>query len=653
VRTITFYSYKGGTGRTLAVANTARFLAQCNRSVFVLDLDLEAPGLHYKFGLRRDGGSRAITGLVDLIHTVKTTRAFPDLSTFVFRVEPELPGQILLLPAGDAPSASYSRQLAAIKLHELFTLPGSGDASAVSAVPVAVPLFLELKEQIRQKYSPDYLLIDSRTGITEIGGIAVRLMPDTLVCLVHNNSESLAGARKVLQNVRAASRSAAQHLEILTVLARIPELPLGREREVLTEALATLNESPGHDDSIGLSEVLSLRSDPDLEVAEALRIGGDTTANDSVLLRDYYKLFRKLGLDAELPADARSVLAELADADRNDQLRPFVLSTRALRGESTLAPIRMRERLARRDVRAMKIVKAAYLVGHKYQQFIDDVLEQLLETVGRLPSDPLPNDAVRWDLLAVHLREGVLDFCQDLYYLTENRAHLVEIVQLGWCRDFTGYVKRNSSIASRLLELSTSDLRQTTAAILATVPRLSVGVLGDTPAASEAHRQLSPILAASQLIAHGSESDLLTWLSGCDDRIAVCDSVVARRLDDLYRGRGAYEWTRPFAFARPVPLGIVYPREDRSWRKDISRAIAKSLVTYLRRQPALSAAESWQGIADEFMANRVEALAFSDLRASLLLDLPFEEALEWDRTLNSVLSEARHNSTSAPASLTS
>ncbi len=35
-----------------------------------------------------------------------------------------------------------------------------------------VPFFLELKKRIRNEFSPDFLLIDSRTGITEIGGVA-------------------------------------------------------------------------------------------------------------------------------------------------------------------------------------------------------------------------------------------------------------------------------------------------------------------------------------------------------------------------------------------------------------------------------------------------------------------------------------------------
>src|SRR5690349_13405760 len=46
---ITFYSYKGGTGRSMAVANAAFVLAYQGKQVLVLDWDLEAPGLHRYF----------------------------------------------------------------------------------------------------------------------------------------------------------------------------------------------------------------------------------------------------------------------------------------------------------------------------------------------------------------------------------------------------------------------------------------------------------------------------------------------------------------------------------------------------------------------------------------------------------------------------
>src|SRR5262245_43489264 len=63
-RIVTFYSYKGGTGRSMALANVGCLLAQRQaqskgKGVLVIDWDLEAPGLHRFF---QDRFHRAFSG---------------------------------------------------------------------------------------------------------------------------------------------------------------------------------------------------------------------------------------------------------------------------------------------------------------------------------------------------------------------------------------------------------------------------------------------------------------------------------------------------------------------------------------------------------------------------------------------------------------
>src|SRR5215469_5545181 len=84
-RIITFYSYKGGTGRSMALANVACLLARGVRGqigqsatpdqrVLVIDWVLEAPGLHRYFGpfladssnAKCDDYDRRCPGLMDL-----------------------------------------------------------------------------------------------------------------------------------------------------------------------------------------------------------------------------------------------------------------------------------------------------------------------------------------------------------------------------------------------------------------------------------------------------------------------------------------------------------------------------------------------------------------------------------------------------------
>jgi MinD-like ATPase involved in chromosome partitioning or flagellar assembly len=65
---VTFYSYKGGTGRTMALANVAWILAANGYRVLTVDWDLESPGLHrYFHPFLRDKDLHASDGVIDMI----------------------------------------------------------------------------------------------------------------------------------------------------------------------------------------------------------------------------------------------------------------------------------------------------------------------------------------------------------------------------------------------------------------------------------------------------------------------------------------------------------------------------------------------------------------------------------------------------------
>src|SRR5581483_4574128 len=102
MKTITFYAYKGGTGRTLALANAAIYLSRLKQRVFALDLDLEAPGLHYKLALAPSGAFPPVTkGIVDCIHKFVTEDQLPEkLAPYTIPIprEEERDGPITLMP---------------------------------------------------------------------------------------------------------------------------------------------------------------------------------------------------------------------------------------------------------------------------------------------------------------------------------------------------------------------------------------------------------------------------------------------------------------------------------------------------------------------------------------------------------------------------
>jgi FxsC-like protein len=75
---ITFYSYKGGTGRSMALANLAWILASNGKRVLCLDWDLEAPGLHrYFHPFMVDKELASSEGLIDFVFKFAAAAATP------------------------------------------------------------------------------------------------------------------------------------------------------------------------------------------------------------------------------------------------------------------------------------------------------------------------------------------------------------------------------------------------------------------------------------------------------------------------------------------------------------------------------------------------------------------------------------------------
>ena len=71
---VTFYSYKGGVGRTMAMANVAALLARKGRKVVMLDFDLEAPGLDSFEEFKPAHGKPGVVEFVQKYQKTKTVR---------------------------------------------------------------------------------------------------------------------------------------------------------------------------------------------------------------------------------------------------------------------------------------------------------------------------------------------------------------------------------------------------------------------------------------------------------------------------------------------------------------------------------------------------------------------------------------------------
>lgn len=203
----TFYSFKGGVGRTMALMNVALDLVQKGRRVLIADFDLEAPGLA-TFALTRSAQDKP--GVVDFIHEYLDTRRAPAIEAYTQKVPvPGGSGSLFLMTAGRQ-DASYGTRLAAI------------DWGALYAQRDGYLLLEDLRSQWQKKYNPDYVLIDSRTGHTDVSGICTRQLPDAVVLLFFPNDQNLLGLTSVIGGIRAQSM---REVRLLFVPSNVPDLP--------------------------------------------------------------------------------------------------------------------------------------------------------------------------------------------------------------------------------------------------------------------------------------------------------------------------------------------------------------------------------------------------------------------------------------------
>ncbi|GAA3834397.1 hypothetical protein GCM10022226_64730 [Sphaerisporangium flaviroseum] len=219
---ITFYSYKGGTGRTMALANTAWILASNGKKVLVLDWDLESPGLHKFFHPFLDANTVGGTaGVIEMINEYSLATLSPDVREDDWHLDyakvqrhavslnwEEFPGKGTLdFVSAGRQDRSYASLVSAFDWDNFYTRLGGGQ------------FFDALKADMKRHY--DYILIDSRTGLSDIADICTVHFPDTVVICFTMSDQSIEGAAAVAHDIN--DRYSGQNIRILPVPMRIDD----------------------------------------------------------------------------------------------------------------------------------------------------------------------------------------------------------------------------------------------------------------------------------------------------------------------------------------------------------------------------------------------------------------------------------------------
>jgi len=214
---ITFYSYKGGTGRSMAVANSAYHLAR-KAKVLAIDWDLDAPGLlNYFASILDESATRHKPGVVEFFTTY--TQEIP--TTTIYNEEVE----------NIAASCELSDYLSQTSVPNLWFMNAGRLDSTYSDRALAVDWqFLHERHPLHIRAfatalmnSFDYVLIDSWAGFSDISGICTALLPEKLVVVFSPNRQNLQGARAVAKRAVEYRRQSTdlRPLTIFPLVSRI------------------------------------------------------------------------------------------------------------------------------------------------------------------------------------------------------------------------------------------------------------------------------------------------------------------------------------------------------------------------------------------------------------------------------------------------
>ncbi|MGC4815058.1 P-loop ATPase, Sll1717 family [Micromonospora sp. DT228] len=215
---VTFYSLRGGVGRSTALASVARLLTTIHRlRVVTVDMDLEAPGLGILFGIEEQIGEDqgVLAALNDLEYDDNI-----DILSHVLPVDED--NRLFCMPAGHL-SAAYAQRLSALDV-EIWYREQRNPLHRLIEMLQASPL------------RPDAILIDSRTGLSPIAGPLLFDVSDLAIIFFHPQAQAKRGT-ELLTQAMLSTKTKRHGAQALTPEPRfvVSPMPPGPSSEVLAQ----------------------------------------------------------------------------------------------------------------------------------------------------------------------------------------------------------------------------------------------------------------------------------------------------------------------------------------------------------------------------------------------------------------------------------
>lgn len=233
MKVISFYSFKGGTGRTTTTANVGAELARRKKNVVIIDLDLAGPGLDIVLGVKKD----APVYIQDYLKE-------PSDSNFE---------KVLY----DLKAEAQYRKLAG----SLYFVPANLDVqspvdASTDMVHVIISEFIHTIAERDPKI--DYCLIDSQSGYTDLSATVLDIS-DHLFILSKFSRQHIIGTvlyHKLLTHLRTSKNL---QLDFDVVISVVPETTNKKEEQLRKDYLAFIKKNTLRDILVEIPDLPSLK----------------------------------------------------------------------------------------------------------------------------------------------------------------------------------------------------------------------------------------------------------------------------------------------------------------------------------------------------------------------------------------------------------
>lgn len=225
---VTFYSYKGGMGRTTAMTSYALDLAiNHNKKVCIIDCDFEAPGYLNFFNLASSETLKSglKNGVVEFLTDYSFKKKINIEDYYI-----ELAGldntndklkNLFIVPAGNLSDTTLIDETNFYSTHRDQYLEGLARIDLSNERNI-INGFEALFSQLKEKIKPDIILIDSRTGFNDVFGVTALILSDLIVGFFGSSDQTKPGLRFLLDRFYELKYTLKNNTELLLINSILP-----------------------------------------------------------------------------------------------------------------------------------------------------------------------------------------------------------------------------------------------------------------------------------------------------------------------------------------------------------------------------------------------------------------------------------------------